>query len=160
MTGIIGNVTFYHMTQQLTTIANTATGYKQMHRQIRETSGKLFYILSVIPDPLYASGFRIREFMGRTGVRKYWTRKGVSRLTRREVSLDERRNTIVSVTNGSKSLETFRTVKADRVAVLLCKDIYINKEIYYKALRIKQENDQQLSENIIQLINNHNLTNQ
>ena len=134
-----------------------------MHRQIRETSGKLFYILSVIPDPLYASGFRIREFMGRTGVRKYWTRKGVSRLTRREVSLDERRNTIVSVTNGyygSKSLETFRTVKADRVAVLLCKDIYINKEIYYKALRIKQENDHQLSENIIQLINNHNLTNQ
>ena len=144
------------MTQQLTTIANTATGYQEMHRQIKQTSGRLFYILSVIPDPLYASGFRIREFMGRTGVKKYYPTKQHSNP---RYDYDTARNTLVNITSTARTLEMLRTVKADRVAVLLCKDIYINKELYYKALRIKQENDQQLSENIIQLINNHNLSN-
>ena len=145
------------MTQQLTTIADTETGYQEMHRQIKQTSGRLFYILSVIPDPVYASGFRIREFMGRTGVKKYYKTKQYSNP---RYNYDTARNTIVNITSGTKSLEMLRTVKADRVAVLLCKDIYINKELYYKALRIKQENNQQLSENIIHIINNHNLSNQ
>jgi len=87
------------MTQQLTTIANTATGYQEMHRQIKQTSGRLFYILSVIPDPVYASGFRIREFMGRTGVKKYYPTKQHSNP---RYDYDTARNTLVNITSTAR----------------------------------------------------------